>query len=188
MAPTEAKPQVSGTSLEGRTNPFSKDAIYLVRTSVQANLALSQMADQKASILLGATFVVFTLVVSQSGHGPVALPLVILACFAFLSAICAVAVVMPTVKTSARPGEGQNILFFGVFSQLSEEEFTDRVLGELGGEERLFRLMLRDVYQNGQVLQRKKYRFLSYAYRLFLIGMTLTLIAFLFEHAGLLHI
>jgi len=37
-----------------------------VRTALQANLTLSQMADQKASILMGATFVVFTLAVGQA--------------------------------------------------------------------------------------------------------------------------
>jgi hypothetical protein len=41
--------------------------------------------------------------------------------------------------------------------------------------------MLRDIYQNGQVLQRKKYRLLGYAYRIFLVGLTVTLITFLIE-------
>ena len=32
-------------------------------------------------------------------------------------------------------------------------------------------MMLHDVYQNGQVLQRRKYRFLGYAYRMFIAGL-----------------
>ena len=160
-------------------NPYSKDSIYLIRTTVQTNIALSQMADQKASILLGATFVVFTLVISQAGKGVLALPLLILATFAFLSALCAVAVVMPSVRPARRAQAGSNILFFGVFAQMGEQEFADTVLEELKDPERLFRLMLRDVWQNGQVLQRKKYRFLGYAYGLFLIGLTGTMVAFL---------
>src|SRR5260221_804189 len=135
MEQSVAKPQESASPAAGGADLYSKDAIYLIRTTVQANLALSQMADQKASILLGATFVVFTVVVGQGGHGPVALPLVIPACFAFLSAVCAVAVVMPTVKPPRRPADEQNILFFGVFSRMSEEEFAGKVLDELYSEE-----------------------------------------------------
>ena len=36
---------------------------------MQTNLSLSQMADQKASILMGATFVVFTIAVGQVSRG-----------------------------------------------------------------------------------------------------------------------
>ena len=41
--------------------------------------------------------------------------------------------------------------------------------------------MLRDIYQMGLVLERKKYRFLGWAYRVFLSGLTLTFIAYIFE-------
>jgi len=163
---------------------FSPQAVHLVRTAIQSHLTLSQMADQKASILLGATFVVFTLAVGQASRGEVPLPLLVLTCFAFLSAVCAVMVVMPSIRPpSASEGalevERSNLLFFGVFTQLPEQEWTDLILDRLGSDETTFRTMLRDVYQNGQVLQKKKYRYLGYAYRLFLAGLTATLLTFL---------
>ena len=186
MASIKTSPQEPSASAPARPSGFSKDSIYLIRTTVQANLALSQMADQKASILMGATFVVFTLALGQSSHGQISSPLIILALFSFLSAVCAVAVVMPAVRPSKQPDGEQNILFFSVFSQMTEDEFADRILSELQSDERLFRMMLRDIHQNGSVLQRKKYRFLGYAYRLFLIGLTLTFVAFLAGNAVLL--
>jgi hypothetical protein len=161
---------------------YTRDAIYLVRTVTQANLSLSQMADQKAGLLMGATFVVFTIAVSQASRGPVPLSLLLLAVFAFVSAFCAVAAIMPAIKPPPRPSGNENILFFGVFTAMSEDEFTERVLEQLHSDEAVFRTMLRDVYQNGQVLQRKKYRLLGWAYRLFLTGLTLTVISFLVEH------
>lgn len=164
--------------------PFSVNAIHLVRTATQANLALSQMADQKASILMGATFVVFTITVGQAGRGQFPVSLMVLALFAFISAMFAVAAVVPSVGGKAPGPDNPNLLFFGVFSALGEEEFTERVLANLHADEQVFRTMLRDVYQNGQVLQRKKYRFLGYAYRSFQIGLILTLTAFLFESWG----
>ena len=38
--------------------PLVPNAVHLVRTAQQMNLQLSQMADQKASILMGAAFLV----------------------------------------------------------------------------------------------------------------------------------
>jgi hypothetical protein len=165
---------------------FSQQAVQAIRSVTHTNLTLSQMADQKASILMGATFVVFTIAVGQAARESYPLPLMVLAFFSFLSALFAVAVVMPSVR--GRPGtrvapmlDDANVLFFGVFTQLTEQEFTEHVLDRLVTDEDIFRLMLRDIHQNGQVLQRKKYRCLGYAYRIFLAGITLTLLAFLYE-------
>ena len=55
------------------------------------------------------------------------------------------------------------------------------MLAELHDDERVFRLMLHDVYQNGQVLRRRKYRYLGYAYRIFVTGLLVTLAAFVGE-------
>ena len=43
--------------------------------------------------------------------------------------------------------------------------------------------MLRDIYQNGQVLQHKKYKYLGYAYRIFLTGLVLSFATFAVEMA-----
>lgn len=160
---------------------FSSHAIHLVRTTMQVNLTLSQMADQKASILMGATFVVFTISVGQASRGDFPLALMVLAISSFLSALCAVAAILPSIRPPAALPGSENMLFFGVFTQFGEDEFADRIVGQLGHDEAVFRAMLRDIYQNGQVLQRKKYRFLGYAYRIFLVGLTVTLITFLIE-------
>ena len=45
---------------------YSPYAVHMLRTAQVNTLALSQMADQKASILMGATFLVFSILVSQS--------------------------------------------------------------------------------------------------------------------------
>ena len=153
---------------------YSVQAIHLVRTAVQANLTLSQMADQKASMLLAATLVVFTIAVGQAGRGLVAPALLVLAFFAFLAALCAIVAVLPLVQSSGSTKGNTNLLFFGDFSRMDEEEFCAALLPGLTSDEGVFRIMLRDLHQNGQVLQRKKYRWLGRAYWLFLIGLVLS--------------
>lgn len=164
---------------------FSNHAIHLVRTTQQINLSLSQMADAKASILMGATFLVFTIAVGQARNGSMPWSLGVLAIFAFISAMCAVFAVLPTVSGPKVIQDGRpNKLFFGYFSHMDEDEWTDAILAELHADETVFRAMLHDIYQNGQVLQRKKYRYLAYAYKSFMAGLCLTVLTFVIEHVS----
>jgi hypothetical protein len=155
----------------------------MLRTVQTNTLRLSQMADQKASILMGATFLVFTIAVGQAFAGRLPWSLGILAVFAFLSALCAVLAVVPRLGGRLPPGTRRNKLFFGHFHDLEEDAWTAEVLADLHSDEAVFRSMLHDIYQNGQVLQHRKYRFLGYAYRLFVTGLVLTLAAFAVEFA-----
>jgi Family of unknown function (DUF5706) len=180
---TEAEPLQAAPTAPPPSG-YSVQAIHLVRTTQQINLTLSQMADAKASILMGATFLVFTIAVGQATRGSLPWSLAVLALFAFISAMCAVFAVLPSVSspTSARITDRKpNKLFFGYFVHIDEDEWTDSVLADLRADETVFRAMLHDIYQNGQVLQRKKYKYLAYAYKTFMIGLTLTAITFAFE-------
>jgi hypothetical protein len=182
MAEQAAKTE--GSAPEGRPASYSINAIHSLRTVQLGTLALSQMADQKASMLMGASFVVFSIAVGRTLSTELAWPLAILAFFAFLSALCAAFAVMPSIGPSAPGGTGpRNKLFFGHFTDRDEEEWTREVLAELHADETVFRMMLHDVYQNGQVLRRRKYRYLGYAYRIFIAGLLVTLAAFVAQLA-----
>lgn len=152
----------------------------MLRNTQQINISLSQMADQKASILMGATFVVFTISVAQAAKG-VNFTIIVLALFSFISAMLAVFAVLPSVKKKSKRRGVRNILFFGSFTEMTEDEFANAVLEKLKTDESVYRLMLEDIYQNGQVLHRKKYKYLSYAYIMFLTGLCLTIVVFLVE-------
>jgi hypothetical protein len=155
---------------------YSPNAVHLMRTTQLAHLQLSAMADQKASILMGASFVIFTITIGQARGTTPPLPLLILGAAAFLSAICAVLCVVPAFRR--RKAGTVNLLFFGSFTQLSEEEFTEQILAKLGDDDTIYRATARDIYQNGCVLQHKKYRMLGWAYRIFLAGLVASAAAF----------
>ncbi len=163
---------------------FAPDAVHLLRTAQQTQVALSQMADHKASILMGATFVVFTIAINSAKSGALGAPMLVLGGFSFMSAVLAVIAILPTVKS--KPGTSLNLLFFGSFTQLPEDEYLDRLMAQLDDGEAVYRTMARDLYQNGRVLKGKKYRFLGYAYRVFLTGLVVTLLTFVAEYGGLL--
>lgn len=159
---------------------FSPNAIHLVRTAQQIHVQLSAMADHKASILMGATFVIFTITIGQARSAATPLPLLVLGAAAFFSAVFAVLAVLPA--TRYRKGGPVNLLFFGSFTQIGEEEYLEQLLERLHGDEDIFRTMARDIFQNGLVLERKKYRLLGYGYRIFLVGLTLSFATFVVQY------
>lgn len=159
---------------------YAPNAIHLVRTAQQIHVQLSGMADHKASILMGATFVIFTITIGQAKTAAAPIPLLILGAAAFFSAVLAVLAILPA--THYRKLGSGNLLFFGSFTQLPEEEYISAVLARLHSDEQIYRTMLHDLYQNGMVLERKKYRLLGYAYRVFLAGLTLSFITFVAQY------
>src|SRR3546814_6996860 len=122
------------------------------------------MADQKANMLIGASMVIFTLCVAQLRSGALVWPVAVLAVGVFLAATCAIMAVLPSVgRSRGDVGTDDNLLFFGIFTSLSEAEFSARMMALVSDDDALCRAVLRDMYQNGQVLPRRKYRWLGYA-------------------------
>lgn len=71
------------------------------------------------------------------------------------------------------------LFFFGNFTSLSKLDFEDAMLTILKDDEYLYRSILADFYGQGNVLKRK-YRLLTYSYNIFLTGLVLSVIVFVF--------
>ncbi|MEO0852295.1 MAG: Pycsar system effector family protein [Cyanobacteria bacterium J06648_11] len=166
----------------GRPSAFTQgrqSTIYLLRTAQQHHVQLSAMADRKAGILIGSSFVVLAIVLTELQRGTLPLPLMIFALFTFVAAGLSVLAVIPRLG-NCRAQENQfNTLFFGHFAHLSEGEYCDRMFNILKSEEQVYRAFIRDIYQMGKVLYEKKYRYLTYSYRTFMAGLCATLVAVL---------
>ena len=162
---------------------LTPNSIHFVRTLQQITLSYSQMADQKASMLMAATFVVFTIAVGQARGGTVPIALTVLALFAFAAAVCAILAVLPSFTKSSAPTP--NTIFFGVFAHEPEDEWIEGAMAQLTDDPTFYRTMLRDIHQNGVILERKKYRWLARGYRTFLVGLCLTAGVFVLEFTGM---
>ena len=164
---------------ERREPQYPPNAAHLMRTTQLAQVQFSAMADHKASILMGATFVIFTITIGKAQGATAPLPLLILGGASFISAIFAILAVLPATGGSGRPTEKDNLLFFGVFTGYSEDEFVEQITGRLASDDKIYRTMARDIHQAGSVLKRKKYRMLRYAYTTLLAGLVASGIAYL---------
>jgi hypothetical protein len=166
-AVTTAPPPALGAAMPDFD--YAPDGVHLLRTTQQIQYQLSQMADQKASMLLGITFVIFTLTLGQSHVATPQPPQLILGGAAFLAATLTVFAVLPSVKPPA--DHGHNILFFGAFAGMSEGDYIRTLLTTAADPHAVHEAFARDIYQNGRVLSGKKYRLLGYAYRVLLVGL-----------------
>ena len=155
----------------------ASDAIYLLRTMQQHHVALSAMADTKANILIGATLVLFALIIREGAGVGMTAPLLILATTSFIAASLCVLAVIPSIGTPRRAG-APNMLFFGSFANYDEAEFRAKMAPILADNATLHAAMLRDIHQLGCVLKHKKYKYLAWGYRVFIAGLAVTLVAF----------
>jgi hypothetical protein len=155
---------------------YAPDGVHLLRTTQQIQYQLSQMADQKASMLLGITFVIFTLTLGTSRVAAPQPPQLILGAAAFIAATLTIFAVLPSVKPPA--DHGHNILFFGAFAGMKEDDYIATMLKIAADPHRVHTAFARDIFQNGRVLSGKKYRLLGYAYRVLLLGLFSSVTAF----------
>ena len=108
-----------------------------------------------------------------------------LAATALVASSCAVSAILPRPGPDSIDPAHYNPLFFGHFALIDEARWTEGMLADFRCVEALYRMMLRDLFQNGMVLRRRKFRYLGWAYRIFLGGLVLTLAIYLAEAAGL---
>jgi len=148
----------------------SQDVIQVLRTAHQHQVHLNVLADQKANINIGFTLFFITLTHTQlslgaSGDTLVRAIFILLILSIATSLLLALLVVLPrTGKARIRDaGQMSNPFYFGMFTQLSQQEFTDYLAVQLGENFRSRELITIDIYQIGQVL-RRKYRFLRLSY------------------------
>ena len=63
-----------------------------------------------------------------------------------------------------------NLFFFGHFAEMPRERF-ETMLGDVGRDDAsIYAMLARDIYGQGVVLARKKYRMLRWSYLIFFAG------------------
>jgi hypothetical protein len=154
---------------------FPKEVHNLLVAAYEGNWALSEMADNKASILMGASFVVFSLSIADVASGKASFPLLVLTLFSFAATVLGVLTVRPNrlPKFKLDPNN-VNIMFFGSYANISREEYINQVIKILSSEEETYRRLAKDIYDHGCSLRADKYRWLYWSYTLFLVGLVVT--------------
>lgn len=133
----------------------------LLRTVQQHHVQLSLMADMKASILITVSSIVATISLSRAGDPHLRPALLTLAVACLVALVLAMIAVLPTF---AKRQGARNLLFFGHFAEMTEDEYMTAMGRILQSDELLYETAIRDIHSLGSYLHRKKYRFLRLAY------------------------
>jgi hypothetical protein len=154
---------------------------YALRTVQQSQNQLSAMADTKASILITVCSIVLTVGITRFEVPILRWPLVLLTVFTLFALLFAILAVLPSQSSPRRPDGGVdvdanwfNLFYFGHFAELPRERF-EAMLDELARDDgKIYAMLARDIYGQGLVLGRKKYRMLRWSYLTFLSGLVAT--------------
>ena len=154
---------------------FPKEVHNLLIAAYEGNWALSEMADNKASILMGASFVVFSLSIADVASGKASFPLLVLTLFSFAATVLGVLTVRPNRLPKFKMDPSNvNIMFFGSYANISREQYIEQVIKILSSEEETYKRLAKDIYDHGCALRSDKYRWLYWSYTLFLVGLVIT--------------
>jgi hypothetical protein len=160
----------------------------MFRTSYRTHLDLSTLADNKANIMISINGIIISILLASIypriiDNRLLLLPTAVLLVFCLLSLVYAVLAARPrvtrkeTTLEEVRAQEG-NILFFGTFTSLKEEEFVEGMSELLENPQQVYGNMIRDIYGLGSVLE-TKYRLLRTSYTVFMVGLVAGVLLFL---------
>ena len=161
----------------------------MFRTSYRTHMELSAIADNKSNIMISINGIIISIIIASispkiDSNPWLLLPTSILLINCLLSLVYAVLSARPRVSKEKVTLEDvrenrANILFFGNFYTLPRADYVEGMEELMQDSERLYDNMARDLHGLGVVLA-KKYRLLRIAYNLFMGGLVLSVISFIF--------
>jgi hypothetical protein len=164
----------------------------MFRLTSKNHFTLSGIADNKASTLISISALIISIIVSvlirKIDEDPdLIFPTVILLMTLMGTIVYAVLSTRPKITSlsitrediSNRKG---NLLFFGNFVNLPVDDYEWGMKEVMADREYLYNSLIRDIYYLGKVLD-KKYKYLRYAYNIFMYGLILSVGAYILAFA-----
>ena len=147
----------------------------ILRTAQQHHVALSSMADTKASIIITVSSIVLTISLGRMGDPALRASVITLTCFTLAALLLAILAVLPKyrplrLKSGDPLPPNFNLLFFGHFAELDQQRFLREIAERMKVDGSVYRTMATDIYSLGSYLSHHKYRYLRLSYICFLTG------------------
>lgn len=161
----------------------------LFRVTLGNHTRLSGIADSKANILLSVNAIIISIALSSiipkldsPKNAHLVIPTFIMLISSVITIIFAILSTRPKVTSGFFTREDVeakkvNLMFFGNFYKMPLHEYDWAMNEMMKDRDYLYSTMIKDLYYLGLVLQRK-YNLLRIAYNFFMIGIIVTVIAF----------
>ena len=163
----------------------------MFRTTLNNHNNLSGLVDNKANILLSVNAIIISVsltTIIPKLDNPSNAHLIIPTLILIISSAIAITFTILATRPSITKGsftrkevdeKKVNLLFFGNFYKMPYEDYNWAMNELMKDKEYVYNSMIKDLYHLGIVLE-KKYRLLRVAYTIFMFGIIISVIAFLF--------
>lgn len=161
----------------------------MYRVTLKNHIKLSDIADTKANILLSVSAIILSIALSslfpkldKPDNYYLIYPTLFFLFITVITMIYSILSTRPKVTSGKFTKEDVknkkvNLLFFGNFHQMPLEDFQEGMTELMKDREYLYKTLMKDLYFLGIVLE-KKYRLLRIAYNIFMVGIIISVIAF----------
>ncbi|AWW00208.1 Pycsar system effector family protein [Arcticibacterium luteifluviistationis] len=160
----------------------------MFRISSNNHQRLSDMADNKAHIMVTTTSIILSVVLTilfreMDENQYLFIPNLILSSVCVVTMVFSILATRPTIPNGTFTPEDLsekrvNLLFFGNFYKMPFEDFSNGMSALMEDRKFLYGSLTRDIYSQGVVLGRK-YRLLRIAYNIFMFGVVVSVLAFI---------
>jgi predicted metal-dependent HD superfamily phosphohydrolase len=160
----------------------------MFRISSSNHQRLSDMADNKAHIMITVNSIILSAIISLvlrklDEHSNLLIPTFMLLSVSLATMIFSILSTRPSIPPGLFTQEDinnkkVNLLFFGNFYRMSYQDYSDGMEKMMEDREFLYGSLIRDNYSQGVVLG-KKYRLLRASYNIFMFGLIVSVIAFI---------
>ena len=162
----------------------------MFRVTLRNHIKLSDIADTKANILLSVSAIILSIALSslfpkldKPDNQYLIIPTLFFLVMTVVTMIFSILSTRPKVTTGKFTKEDVankkvNLLFFGNFHKMPLEDFQEGMTALMNDRDYLYKSLMKDLYFLGIVLQ-KKYKLLRIAYTIFMIGIIVSVFAFI---------
>ncbi len=173
---------------EKKVSNFTTKGIQtMLRLTSENHMKLSDMADGKANILISVNAIIISVILSVLLRRlQVDTYLTIPTYYFLISSVITIVVAILATRPKVSMGtfseqdmidKKTNLFFFGNFYNCSQDDYEKAMSKMMVDPEYLYGSLVKDIYHLGVVLGRK-YKLISWAYNIFMIGIVISVIAF----------
>lgn len=161
----------------------------MFRVTLRNHIKLSDIADTKANILLSVSAIMMSIVLTvlfpkldKADNYYLIYPTIFFMLITVVTMVFSILATRPKVTSGRFTKEDViakkvNLLFFGNFHKMPLNDFQDGMVEMINDSDYLYKSLMKDLYFLGIVLD-KKYKLLRIAYTIFMIGIIVSILAF----------
>jgi predicted metal-dependent HD superfamily phosphohydrolase len=163
----------------------------MFRITSANNQRLSDMADNKAQLLITVNSIILSLIVSLvlrrlEDNAFLIIPTFILLIVSLSCIVFSILATRPSIPDGVFTEQDierkkVNLLFFGNFYKMALSDYSKGMITVMNDQEFLYGTLIKDVYSQGVVLGRK-YKLIRTAYNIFMFGLIAAVLAYIISY------